>query len=206
MRGKSLGEIEERIKVRLREGAPGVDAQLRMAPSPRPGWKPGQAPEDCRVGAVLVALYERDGAPHLVLTLRRSDLPHHRGQVSFPGGGVEPGESIEGAALREAAEEVGIDAAAVRIVGRLTPLHVPASRFVIHPVVGVVEPPPVLRPCDREVARILEVPFDRLADPATVGEETRTIGSRELVVPYYAVDGEKVWGATAMMLSELLAV
>ena len=102
---------------------PGVEAQLRMAPQPRGGWKPGFAPDAARIAAALLLLFPASGRAAVLLTKRASALPNHAGQVSLPGGAVNPGESIEGAALREAEEEVGLVRADVRVIGRLTPLQ-----------------------------------------------------------------------------------
>lgn len=134
----------------------------------------------------------------------------HTGQVSLPGGSVDVGETFEDAALREAQEEVGVDTRRVSLVGRLTPLHIPVSQFLLHPVVGVADARPVFQTAEWEVARLLEVPITLLADPGTMRTERRerqSLGNVvEVEVPYFAVDGEKVWGATAMILAEFLAV
>jgi len=195
-------ETERQLTSKLDRPLPGRDGQALMSPIPRFGWKPGEFPADCRQGGVLLLVYPDQGDAHTVLTVRDSRLPHHPGQVSLPGGKVEPGESIEEAALRESHEEVGLDPGTVRILGGLTPLHVPVSRFVLHPRVGVVDHRPELRPDLREVSRILRVPLERLLDPATLGIERRVYSGRDVEIPYFGVDGEKVWGATAMVLSE----
>jgi 8-oxo-dGTP pyrophosphatase MutT (NUDIX family) len=139
-----------------------------------------------------------------VLTVRAGDLAHHGGQVSFPGGATEPGEAIGSAALREAAEETGIDPSAVRVVGALTPLHIPVSDFIVHPIVGVLDYTPAFTHAAAEVARILEVPFDDLLDPGRLRRTTRVRDGVFVDVPYFALEGEQVWGATAMMLAELI--
>jgi 8-oxo-dGTP pyrophosphatase MutT (NUDIX family) len=142
--------------------------------------------------------------------VRGSGLRKHTGQVSLPGGGIDGDESVETAALREASEEVGIAPASVRLVGRLTPLQIPISGYMLHPVVGFVERRPVFQRAEWEVARILEVPMSVLRDPATVKRRTRTreFGGQsvEIEVPYFDIDGEQVWGATAMVLAEFLAL
>lgn len=198
----------ERVGRRLREALAaslsGVDAHLVMAPRPRAGWRPAHVPADCRAAAALIFLYPHDGEVRLALTLRAPSLIHHGGQVSLPGGAVEPGESIEQAALREAGEEIGLEPSQVDILGRLSPLHIPVSGYVLHPVVGLGRDRPSFRLDPREVARLLEVPLRVLADPAIVRLRWRTHEGRAYEVPYFLVDGEQVWGATAMVLGELL--
>lgn len=205
-----MDDLERRLRAALAGPLPGVPAQLRMAPRPRVGWDPARVPAGVRDGAALILLYPDAGGPRLPLTVRGAALRRHTGQVSLPGGGVDEGESIETAALREAAEEIGVVPAAVRLVGRLTPLHIPVSGFLLHPVVGLAERRPAFRPAPWEVARILEPSLGDLANPARRGRERmrREVDGRtiELDVPYFDVDGERVWGATAMVLAEFLAV
>ena len=138
--------------------------------------------------------------------MRSHALPTHPGQVSLPGGAVEEGETLDAAALREAHEEIALDPREVRVVAPLTPLHIPVSGFALHPIVGVSDRRPALRAADGEVARILEVPVADLANPALVRRLTDVRDGREYQVPAFAVAGERVWGATAMVLAELLWV
>lgn len=203
-------DIVPRLRRALGEGLPGIDAQLRLAPVPRVGWDPFQVPSGLRDAAALVLVYPHAGAPHVPLTVRGGGLRHHTGQVSLPGGAVDRGESFEDAALREAAEEVGVDPATVETIGRLTPIHIPVSGFLLHPVVGVASIRPAFQPHTWEVARLLEVPLERLLDPSAVRREVRTLrrGSvtHDVDVPFFDIDGEKVWGATAMVLAEFVAM
>ena len=189
---------------------PGLDAQLRMAPNPRLGWDPKKYPAGARIGAALLLVYPHDGEFRVALTVRGSEMRNHTGQVSLPGGHVDDGETIEMAALREAAEEIGVDPAAVEVIGRLTPIHIPVSGFILHPVVGVTTTRPEFHPAEWEVARIIEAPVARLCDPAVVRREgrTRETGGApiEIDVPFYDIAGEKVWGATAMVLAEFCAI
>jgi 8-oxo-dGTP pyrophosphatase MutT (NUDIX family) len=203
-------EIEFRLRDGFARGLPGVEAQLRMAPRPRVGWDPHRFPEGLREGAALLLVYPIEGRAHVLLTVRAAGLRQHTGQVSFPGGSVDPHESFESAALREAREEVGVFPGAVRVLGRLSPLHIPVSGYRLHPVVGLVDDRPPFMPAEWEVARLLEVPVDVLRDPSIVQRETQT---RELAgetyaveIPYFFVEGHKVWGATAMALAEFLAL
>ena len=134
----NLAELEPGLRRRLAGRLPGAVAQERMAPRPRRGWQLGFVPPDSRPGAALLLLYSRSERAHLVLTLRDANLPHHAGQVSLPGGGVEAGESFSQTALREAEEEIGLDTDHVRVWGPLSPMHVPASGFTIRQTRGVL--------------------------------------------------------------------
>jgi 8-oxo-dGTP pyrophosphatase MutT (NUDIX family) len=185
---------------------PGADAQLRMAPQPRGGWKPGFAADQARPAAALLLLFPVAGHGVILLTKRAPDLPTHASQVSLPGGAVDPGESIEDAALREAEEEVGLARADVRVVGRLTPLHIPVSGFVLHPIVGVSAVRPAMRPEPGEVERIIEAPVGHLLDPRRHHRVNRVRDGYEFEMPYFDLDGEQVWGATAMVLAEFAAL
>ena len=194
----------------LSKPLPGLEAQLRMAPNPRHGWDPLKFPEGARAGAALLLVYPHDDALHLPLTVRGSGLRNHTGQVSLPGGRVDEGESFEDAALREAEEEIGVDPKTVELLGRLTPLHIPVSGFILHPVVGFTTMRPAFQRAEWEVARIIEAPMSLFGDANVTKRETRIRvvngQSIDVDVPFYDVDGEKVWGATAMVLAEFAAL
>jgi 8-oxo-dGTP pyrophosphatase MutT (NUDIX family) len=206
MKMTRLPDLERRLRVALTGPLPGVDAQMRMAPTPRPGWLPGRSPAASRPAAALLLLFPAASPAHVLLTVRSSQLPSHAGQVSMPGGAVEEGESFEQAALREATEETGLDPAAVRVLGRLTPLHIPVSGFVLNTVVGIADARPEFRLADAEVDQILEPSLDDLLDPAAVARFPRLRDSLFQDVPFFAVGGMHVWGATAMVLAEFLEI
>lgn len=178
-------------------------AQQRMVPRPRGGRLPN-ANAKTRVGGVLVMLYNKNDQTHLVLTRRRDDLDDHAGQISFPGGRKEDGESLEGTAVREAQEEIGIDPAALTILGRLACLYIPPTDYEVHPFVAWYHGLPIFRLQVNEVAEILEVPLVELLNPSNQREEPWQLRGLEVQVPYFIIDHHKVWGATAMMLSEFL--
>jgi 8-oxo-dGTP pyrophosphatase MutT (NUDIX family) len=180
-----------------------ANAQNKLIPRPR-GERPAELPGRPRLGGVLVLLYPNEKTTYLVLTRRRDDLNDHAGQISFPGGRRENGESLLRTALREAHEEVGVDPASLTILGELSPLYIPPTDYEVHPFVAWHEGQPRFKRQITEVAEILEVPLASLLDPSNQHEEPWEIRGFKVEVPFYLVGAHKVWGATAMMLSEFL--
>jgi 8-oxo-dGTP pyrophosphatase MutT (NUDIX family) len=204
----SLDRLFDRLSPRLERPLPGHDAHTTMAPRYAARKEALSVQEkDCREAGVLALLLPHESPePAVVLTVRRDHLPDHPGQISFPGGQREGEETLTETALREAHEEIALDPTPVKILGALTPLYIPPSNFCVHPFVGVVAHEPDLRPTDREVGTVLRVPLRHLLTPSTRIVETWTLHGTDVDVPYYDVEGHTVWGATAMMLAELLAV
>jgi 8-oxo-dGTP pyrophosphatase MutT (NUDIX family) len=193
-------------EIRLALELPAFDAeaaQRQMIPRPRGTRPPGMAGQP-RQGAVLVALYNKGHHTHLVLTRRRDDLNDHAGQIAFPGGRREGGEALQTTALREAEEEIGLRPAEMTILGQLSLLYIPPTGYEVYPFVAWHDGRPRFRPQVSEVAQILEVSLSHLLDPASQFEETWDYRGMQIQVPFYLVGSHKVWGATAMMLSEFL--
>ncbi len=186
---------------------PGFKAQMRMTPHPRPGNRLYFEVEKSSIKAgVLLLFYPCKDKLYLVLTRRTDNVDFHKGQISLPGGRQEPEESLEQTALREAQEELRIDPDSVRVLGRLTPLFIPPSNYCIYPVVGFSESRPDFHPAAQEVAEVIEIPVKHLLDPESTHKETWSIRGAEIEVPFYLFRGHKIWGATAMVLAELIEV
>jgi 8-oxo-dGTP pyrophosphatase MutT (NUDIX family) len=197
------------LRQRLSRPLPGLEAQLRMAPQPL--LRPDSLLESgLRPAAALLLIYPHEDAWHVPLTVRGSGLRHHTGQVSLPGGRLDyPGESVEDAALREAYEEIGVAPGDVEVLGRLTSIPVIVSGHLLQPVLGVAPRRPVFTIAEYEVERLIELPVSRLLEPDAVAweERVRLIPPHGTMnVPYYEVDGARVWGATAMILAEFGAL
>ena len=191
----------------LAKPLPGAAAHALMSPQPRRAWPVGVAPESIRNAAGLLLVFPDAGdRAHVVLTVRAGTLGRHGGQVSLPGGVIEPGESYAHAALREAHEEIALDTGLVRIIGALTPIDIPVSSFRLHPIVGLSDERPAFMPADGEVARILDVALDDLTAPGCVAKTTRERDGQPIDVPAFCVAGEEIWGATAMVLAEFLSL
>jgi 8-oxo-dGTP pyrophosphatase MutT (NUDIX family) len=202
-----MRSLADRLRRRLAEPLPGFDAQARMAPSP-PVWP--DAGTALRPAAALLLIYPVEDEWHIPLTVRSSGLRQHSGQVSLPGGRLDrPDESVEQAARREAQEEIGVAPADVDVLGRLTPLPIAVSGHLLHPVVGVAPRRPGFTLAVDEVERLIELPISRLLKPDAIAweERVRTLPPHGLMnVPYFEIGGARVWGATAMVLAEFIAV
>lgn len=195
--------LEDELRSCLAAPLPGAATHLRFAPTPLlRHWDPAATPPDARRAAALLLVYPGAEGPTLALTLRRPDLPHHGGQISLPGGGLEPGESPVAGALRETHEELGVDPALVRVVGTLSTLWVIVSGFVVHPIVGIADERPPFVPSPYEVDTIIEAPIGTLRNAAAVQWGRRLRANVPMVCPYFALGAHRVWGATAMILGE----
>jgi 8-oxo-dGTP pyrophosphatase MutT (NUDIX family) len=208
LRGRMpLQTIERALRQRLTGTLPGLEAQLRFAPYPvRPGWQPGQFPETARTAAGLLLIYPHEDDVAVPLTVRASGLARHAGQISLPGGATDPGETLAGAALREASEEIGVDPSGVRVLGELTPVHVLVSGFTLHPIVGVTDRRPDFVASPGEVEEILEVRVNDLRDASRIRQGMRIREGVAVEYPYFDLLGHQVWGATAMVLGEFICL
>jgi 8-oxo-dGTP pyrophosphatase MutT (NUDIX family) len=158
-----------------------------------------------KCAAVLVPLVWDAEEWHLLFTRRTEKVESHKGQVSFPGGGCDEGETTpEETALREAEEELGIDARNIRVLGRLTNM-ITISSFRVTPVVGVLKWPTVLRIGQEEVERVFTIPLNWLANTNNRWEFTMP-GRKRFLIAYHPYDGELLWGATAKMTVDFLRV
>ena len=158
-----------------------------------------------RCAAVLIPLLWHENEWHVLYTRRTDKVESHKGQVSFPGGACDEGETTpEQTALREADEEIGLNPSDVKVLGRLTTL-ITITYFRVTPVVGVVKWPTVFRVGEHEVARVFTIPLGWLANPSNRWEFERQGGKRGLIA-YHPYDGELLWGATARMTVDFLNV
>lgn len=179
-------------------GVPDVSPHVELPGLDQPGSRPA---------AVLCALFEEAGEAHVILTRRSSGLRSHTGEVSFPGGRLDPDEMPVAAALREASEEIGLDPSDVEILGQLSPLSTFSSRATITPFVAVLAGRPELHPNPAEVERAFDVSLAELMSDGVYHTELWElpgVGWREM--NFFYLRGDTVWGATARMLRELLEV
>ena len=193
------------LQTALGEPLPGAAAQELMTPRPRRDWPAGFNKARIRDAAGLLLLVPHHERAHVVLTLRAHSLDRHGGQVSLPGGVVERGETHELTALREAHEEIGLSVA-VRILGPLSPLDIAVSGFRLYPIVGATDTRPRFHPAAGEVDRVLEVAVDDLLEPGRVVWQSATREGRSFEFPAFQFDDAEIWGATAMVLAEFLAL
>jgi len=190
-------------------GLPGKRGQLPMKPylglDKHIDVKPTFS---ARKGAVLALIYPYKNEPHLALMERPDYGGVHAGQISFPGGKIETTDkSPLHAALREANEEIGIIEHQVEIIGPITEVFVLASNFIVYPFIGYMEERPEFIPDEREVQEIIEVPLSHLMNPDIVGEKKmKSKAGFFLKAPYYDIQGKTLWGATAMMISEIIEI
>ncbi len=196
----------ENLQQRLQAPLPNEEAHRRMAASSR--LKLRNTPnERTRESAVLLLFYPDDQEIYLPLILRPAYDGVHGGQMAFPGGRRErEDEHLMRTAMREAQEEIGIRLTDVKIIGELSKLYIPASNFHVQPVVAYTLRKPDFYPDPREVDSVIEVSLSYLTNPAIIGRKVISVRGTEVEAPFFDIHGHTVWGATAMMIAELLLV
>ncbi|WP_339702595.1 CoA pyrophosphatase [Algoriphagus aquimarinus] len=193
----------------MKHPLPGKEAQLSMSPNPvdMRRFNP-KLPDNHRKGAVLILLYPYKNKAFFPLIKRPVYQGVHSGQIAFPGGKMEEedGDEVD-TALREAWEEVGIMPEQVKLIGRMSDLFIPTSNFLVSPVLGYSEVVPDFVPEEKEVERIIQAAVSTLYEPSIRKQKILEFSNNfRLDTPYFEVDQEMVWGATAMILSELLQI
>ncbi len=196
----------DNLKTNLQKPLPGVEAQFEMAHVKREKVLTNSyESQNYRPSAVLILLFPNEQKQTSVLLIERMTYNgHHSGQIAFPGGKVEPNDiDLQATALREFFEETGSDATPT-VIGKLTPVYIPVSKFMVQPFVSYVEQKPNFSASAYEVNELIEWEINHLLNPDIVKETTiEPTPGYKLKTPYFDVQGKVLWGATAMMLNEL---
>ena len=179
-------------------------ARRAMSPMDRIPTRSADMQGTARRGAVLIVLFAEGAQLKLILIKRRDDLPFHPGQISFPGGRLDPGEQPEACALRETHEEIGIEAGNLHIAGSLDPVYIHVSDFHVHPFVAWHCGIPDTRPDTNEVDAVFRIPLAMLSAPAARTHAMKNIRGSICRVPGFTLFEHHIWGATAMLLSEMI--
>lgn len=199
------GDLPRQLGARLQLPLPGWAAQAHYQPELSFGRHLGPAPPSARLAAVLILLYPHQDQWHIPLIVRPAHMPDHAGQVSLPGGVIEPGENSRQAALREFAEELGAPSDGIQLLGPLSELYLFASNYQISPWVGTIATAPHWQPSRDEVDALLEIPLSHLIDPANTCDVERRQRGLGFSAPCFCWETQRIWGATSMVLAELVA-
>lgn len=198
--------LAARLRQALARGLPGRAAQRAMGHRLSYGRHHGPVPSDARQAAVLLALHQTPAGWSIPATVRPAAMRSHAGQISLPGGMVEPGESPTQTALREFEEELGAAAITLDVIGPLTPVYVFVSGFEVTPLIAVAQQPLVFQPNADEVAAVVELPLSALLNADNRGDHTIDRRGLRFMVPHFAIAGQQVWGATSLILAEFAAL
>ncbi|MDR6823834.1 MULTISPECIES: NUDIX hydrolase [unclassified Arcicella] len=197
----------EKIKKRLQEPLPGRIAHEKMLSDSRLKLKMPSPSERTRESAVLILFYPHNNNIYIPLILRPQYDGVHGGQMAFPGGRAEKeDENLVRTAMREAQEEIGVRLTDVKVLGTLTKLFIPASNFYVQPVIGFIPHKPDFYPDAREVDKVVEVSLEEMLNPSIIGRTIINVRGIEVDAPFYNIQEHTVWGATAMMIAELIDV
>ena len=181
-----------------------LDAVSKAIKAFKPDQILRQPLENARQSAVLVGLFESTSGVEAILTRRSQNLTNHRGEISFPGGRLDAGESVLQAALRETHEEIGLNPEDVEVVGELNSMATVVSNSHIVPIVGRYRTQPKLHAVNSEVDRVFSVPLLELTRQDTYRQEHWVFSDREFQITFFYLDDETIWGATARILFQVM--
>jgi len=201
----------ETIKLRLADPLPGIDSHLKMAPKNRAEELLTKKDEihDAKKSAVMILFFHDDNGLKMIVIRRSIYVGIHSGQIAFPGGRYEDEDgSVQITALREIEEEIGIARDKIEVLGRLSDIYVPPSNFLISVFVGYLAEKPQYKMEEREVAEIIEIPFAEFFKKDVIKLKDFYVNSEKVVLnaPYFDIANAEVWGASAMVISELLSI
>ena len=203
-----MNQFADILRLEILKGLPGTEIQWEMASSDRMIQNFPRVPgNDARIAAVLILLYPYNDSVYTVFMQRHNYDGVHGGQISFPGGKMEESdENTICTAIREAQEETGIDPEKISVIGTLTPLFIPVSNMIVTPVVGWTDTKPVFIHHPEEVVFLIDADIKMFLDPAIIKSKPFNIRGEMVSIRYFDYDGNVIWGATAMILHELLTI
>ncbi len=197
-----IDTLIEKLKNNCNGVLPGEKAQNIMLAKPRINVVFPNSEKQAIPSAVLILLYPNKDDINFILTERTNEVQHHKGQISLPGGSWEKGEHLSETAMRETEEEIGIPIDDIKIISELTPLFVKVTGYMIHPFIGYVNHKPKITAHPNEVKNVFTSSISELLNPSNMQTELWIIRETPVDVPFFKLDKYKVWGATAMILSE----
>ncbi len=206
MKSTTYQDFTAKLQESLKLPMPGADAQFRLVPPSRRSY-PEMDPANVRLGAVLALFFPDGDSVMLVFIQRQNYLGVHSGQISFPGGGFEAQDkTFDKTAIRETNEEIGIPEKDISILGELSTLYIPPSNFLVHSFAGFIDYSPTFHPDPAEVSEVFSIPIEELLNDDCFQNKAVKAGETLMDVPCYFTQNRMIWGATAMILSELLEV
>lgn len=196
-------EFIEKLENQLQKQLPGSLAQIKMSPKFRVDFNFDNS-RKARQSAVMLIFYPEAKYPKLIFIKRKEDGKAHSGQIAFPGGKYEEADkNLKNTAIRETYEEIGVQVPEIQIIGKLTSLYIPVSNFDVYPFISYLNSKPDFIINNQEVERIIEIKIDELFHKTNIDKKIFIRNKIEIEAPFFRANGDIIWGATAMILSEL---